>query len=185
MKLELMNEGSENPVHGLLPGILLEEGFILVTLQPNGTSGHSCAGQQSRIPCHCLHKQQSRIPCHCLRKQESSFIECLEILDSRLRGNDTISALSGENQQPFQEKTISPLEEKTSGVLHSAEVILILHSDEDYLALGKREERIWCRHSQDPFLLLGLGRSGSLPCGRGLAKFVNGYCICGDIWRYP
>jgi len=50
-----------------------------VTLQPNGTPGHSCAGQQSR------------------------FVECLEILDCRLRGSDPIEALSGENQRgpPF------------------------------------------------------------------------------------
>ncbi len=50
-----------------------------------------------------------------LRKQESSFVEYLEILDSRLRDSDSIKAFSGENQKPSQEKT--------SGVLHSAEVI--------------------------------------------------------------
>ncbi len=50
-----------------------------VTLQPNGVPCHSCAGQKS------------------------TFVECLEMLDSRLRGSDTISAFSGENQRgpPF------------------------------------------------------------------------------------
>ncbi len=46
-----------------------------VTRQPNGTTGHSCAGQPSR------------------------FVECLESLDLFLRRNDTHSRLCGSDSR--------------------------------------------------------------------------------------
>ncbi len=55
-----------------------------------------------------------------LRKQQSSFIiRLLRLLDSRLCGSDTLdSRLRGSDTTPYK-----PSQEKTSGVLHSAEVM--------------------------------------------------------------